>query len=562
MSKLFRELLKSAPVVVGVSLLAASPSFAQETNQAQILDELNSYSQEVPGINENYDASNDPMSQVTSVSQLRDVSPGDWAFEALRNLVERYGCIAGYPDRTFRGNQPLTRYEFAAGLNACLQQIERLIAAGGNRGGSGMSEEEMQQMQRLTQEFQAELATIGARVDNLEARVGVVEKQQFSTTTKLKGEVIFSAGGVFGDERSDKAPGNGEPLDDNITLSNRVRLNFDTSFTGKDLLRTRLSAGNIPNLANASGTDMASLGYAGLTNNDVQIEDLYYRFPLGKKVNVWVGTQGLDLDDIFNVHNDKFADSGTGALSRFNRYNPAVYRSTQGAGLGAKYKFNDNVALSALYLAGSNASNPNSENGLFDGAYSAGAQLDVNLGKAFDLGVTYVHSYQPGSSVNLSGSTGSQLAKDPFGGLGTSAHRIGLSGQWRPNEKISLGAFGGYVNANAEESGKTDVGLVNSGDKADIWTWGANIALLDFGGEGNVLGIAGGMAPKLTGSDIVNGGNEVKNEGNGYIVEAHYRWQVNDNIQITPGAYVIFEPNHVDGASEIFVGTLRTTFKF
>lgn len=37
------------------------------------------------------------MSQVTSVSQLSDVQPTDWAFQALQSLVERYGCIAGYP---------------------------------------------------------------------------------------------------------------------------------------------------------------------------------------------------------------------------------------------------------------------------------------------------------------------------------------------------------------------------------------------------------------------------------------------------------------------------------
>jgi hypothetical protein len=60
---------------------------------------------------------------VTSVSQLSDVRPTDWAFTALQSLVERYGCIAGYPDRTFRGNQATSRYEFAAGLNACLDKI-------------------------------------------------------------------------------------------------------------------------------------------------------------------------------------------------------------------------------------------------------------------------------------------------------------------------------------------------------------------------------------------------------------------------------------------------------
>ena len=61
--------------------------------------------------------------QVTSVTQLSDVQPTDWAFQALQSLVERYGCIAGYPDSTYRGNRTMTRYEFAAGLNACLDRI-------------------------------------------------------------------------------------------------------------------------------------------------------------------------------------------------------------------------------------------------------------------------------------------------------------------------------------------------------------------------------------------------------------------------------------------------------
>ncbi len=69
------------------------------------------------------------MEQVTSVSQLTDVKPTDWAFQALKSLVERYGCIVWYPDKTYRGNRALTRWEFAAGLNACLDKIQELIAA-------------------------------------------------------------------------------------------------------------------------------------------------------------------------------------------------------------------------------------------------------------------------------------------------------------------------------------------------------------------------------------------------------------------------------------------------
>jgi hypothetical protein len=70
------------------------------------------------------------LAQVTSISQFRDVSPNVWAFEALRNLVDEYGCIEGYPDGSYRGDRALTRYEFAAGMNACLEAFERRLLEG------------------------------------------------------------------------------------------------------------------------------------------------------------------------------------------------------------------------------------------------------------------------------------------------------------------------------------------------------------------------------------------------------------------------------------------------
>ena len=154
-------------------------------------------------------------SQITNVQQLRDVSPTDWAYEALRSLVDRYSdarslapdgvlkdtpsdnaggshrCISGFPNQTYRGNQPLSRYEFAAGLNSCLNQIERLIASTGS-----VSQSDLDTVQRLSQEFEAELATIGGRVDSLESQVAVLEDNQFSTTTKFSGNLFFNATGA------------------------------------------------------------------------------------------------------------------------------------------------------------------------------------------------------------------------------------------------------------------------------------------------------------------------------------------------------------------------------
>ncbi|MHC5728428.1 MAG: iron uptake porin, partial [Nostoc sp.] len=117
---------------------------AQKTDDNNILEKVNRYTSE--GENQN------SLSQVTSVSQFSDVQPTDWAFQALQSLVERYGCIAGYPDSTYRGNRALTRYEFAAGLNACLNRVNELIATST----AGLvSKQDLTTLQRLQEEFSA-----------------------------------------------------------------------------------------------------------------------------------------------------------------------------------------------------------------------------------------------------------------------------------------------------------------------------------------------------------------------------------------------------------------------
>jgi hypothetical protein len=63
------------------------------------------------------------MAQVTSVSQLKDVQPTEWSYQAISSLISRYGCVAGYPDQTFKAGQPATRAELAALVNSCIDRI-------------------------------------------------------------------------------------------------------------------------------------------------------------------------------------------------------------------------------------------------------------------------------------------------------------------------------------------------------------------------------------------------------------------------------------------------------
>ncbi|MCT0218028.1 iron uptake porin, partial [Synechococcus sp. CS-1329] len=140
------------PVVLGlISPLAAT---AAELN----LDGINQYAKS---------AGDHSQDQVTSITQFSDVQPTEWAYQALSNLIERYGCVAGYPDGTFRGSKPLSRWEAAALLNACLDRITEVT----------------DELRRLLKEFEKELAILRGRVDNLEAKVGELEANQFSTTT-------------------------------------------------------------------------------------------------------------------------------------------------------------------------------------------------------------------------------------------------------------------------------------------------------------------------------------------------------------------------------------------
>ena len=175
--------------------------------------------------------------QVTSVTQFSDVYPTDWAYQALANLVETYGCVAGYPNGTFRGNRAMTRYEAAALLNACLDRVTEVT----------------DELRRLMAEFETELAILKGRVDGLEARVGELEATQFSTTTKLKGVDRLGFRWCDFDGHSDDF----DQVQRYLTLNYDLRLALKTSFTGKDMLYTRLRSGNF-NILSSNGRPVRS----------------------------------------------------------------------------------------------------------------------------------------------------------------------------------------------------------------------------------------------------------------------------------------------------------------
>ncbi|MBD2483093.1 iron uptake porin [Planktothrix sp. FACHB-1365] len=522
--------------------LDAAPQADTVTN-AEVMQQLNQYGREGRGSKR--------QAQVTSVSQLSDVEPTAWAFQALQSLVERYGCIAGYPDGTFKGNRALTRFEFAAGVNACLERINELINASTK---DLVTREDLAKLQRLMEEFAAELASLRGRVAVLEARSAELEANQFSTTTKLRGEAVFWAGEGEGNRASRNVVGQFADDSDDPTqayLGYRARLNFDTSFTGQDLLRTRLQAQSIPTLSDYDlfNTLMARTAIDGSSNN-VTLDNLTYRFPFSEgKGLVWIGAKGLALDDIQDVLTP-FGDDASGAISRFGRFNPTTFQGPSGTGLGVEYAFSHSFKANVGYMADDAfASSASEGKGLFNGNYSAMAQLVFAPMSNLALSLDYNHRYFSNDNVYVTGGTGSWIANKPFGENATTTDNLGFQMNWRVARSFSIGGWFGATWADQKRGGNADATIIN---------WAAVLGFPDLLREGDSGALIVGMPPKVTSHDI----SALEDEDTSIHIEGFYRFPFSEYVSITPGFYVVTNPDHNSNNDTIFVGTLRTTFRF
>jgi hypothetical protein len=484
----------------------------------------------------------DGLAQVTSVSQLADVQPTDWAFQALQSLVERYGCIAGYPDGTFKGHRPLTRYEFAAGLNACLDRLNDLITSAAD---PLARRADLEKLQALQEAFAAELASLRGSVAALETRTAALAANQFSPATKLQAEAMFALADVWGEEQA-----GGEDLDDNATFAYWVRLNFNTSFTGKDELRVRFQSNNIvPIDGDVTGTSMTRLGFDGNSNNQLRLGDLYYRFPLGDRTRAWLIANGHGTDGITDPLNVFLRSDSSGALSRFGRFS-SIYRGVRGPGVGIQHRFNSHWSADLAYRA-PRGSNPTDEAGLFNGSYGILGQILYQPSATTSIGVTFTHTYFDEADVNITDNIGSAFAQRPFDRVDTQANSYGLIGSVQFSPRLNLSGWVAYTDAQAKAGS-------DRGAHADIWTWAVTLAFPDLFKEGNVGGLVVGMPPKATHNDL----NSREDRDTSLHLEALYRHRLTDNIAITPGIIAIINPEHDADNSTQVVGVIRTTFAF
>ncbi len=500
----------------------------------------------------------DSMQQITNVSQLLDVSPGDWAYESLRSLVERYGCALGYPDQTWRGDRALNRYEFAAGLNACMVQLERLISE--NR---ALVQEDLATLQVLARDFSTELAALGTRVDNLEARTSFLEDHQFSTTSKLVGSLRVQANNYFS--------GDGDPQ---ASMQYNLFLATLTSFTGRDVLVSGLG------MTNTSFADLASTNNgrevgstregasdttdSGDTGNSARLITLQYLFPVGDRMTVNViAANRFRFDSTSIAQFLPYYRLGNGPTSTFGAA-PPIYLVGGGTGVNLNYKLLESTSLNLSYIA-TFANEPDTGKGLFGSDYVAVAQINYNPTRDLFLQFLYQKGYfgpgnfgfNNGQTFRGNGFVGTGLSNrfDDAGVLLDQASAVSsnaylLGGYYTISPKVVIGGWANLINAR----------LLGKGD-ANIWTYSVQAAFPDLFKEGNQGGLVLGMEPTLTGfrSDLPRA--SFKNDTSLHI-EAYYRYQITNNLSITPSIIWITAPNQDADNKDIVVGGIRTTFDF
>jgi hypothetical protein len=449
--------------------------------------------------------------QITSITQLSDVQPTDWAYQALNNLVDRYGCVAGYPNGTYGGGRAMTRYEAAALLNACLDRVTEVT----------------DELQRLMDEFRSELTVLKGRVDGLETKVGKLEATQFSTTTKLKGEVNFMLGGVP-DLKTNKGVDVG-----NTAFNYDLRLNFDTSFTGKDLLRTRLRSGNFNSDPFGSSSSLFKLDKAEGTSNQVTIDRLYYQFPVSKSLTLTAGALVRNTEMVWvpSAYKsdilDFFAVAGV----------PGVYNKATGAGFGAQWKQPTKKGQGG-FVAGLNyvaQNGDDSDTGVFndDGALNLLAQVGY---RAPQWGVAVGYRYgtegtRPRAYNGLLGANGTLAA-------GQESNSVAVNAYWQPTESGFVPSVSAGYGYNA----------VSGGSDYNTDSWFVGLQWADVFAKGNAAGIAYGAAPS---SDVEDA----------QLLEIFYKFRVSDNISITPALFYVTNNQRFDDSSK-WGGVIQTKFTF
>ena len=484
------------------------------------------------------------QAQIPSVKSLRDVEPTDWAYEALRSLIEKYDLVTGYSDSTFRGNRPLTRFEFAALLNEALNRLSELS----NSGDMGFDDVTVTTTEQLIQKFSSELAIIQGRTDGLEARVADLEATQFSTTTKFTGQVIFAAnaGSFEGDRIIAPRGATIAESDPQATFIYRAVLFFNSSFKGTDQLQIRLVTGSAGTRDNASGLLEPNFG-SNLDytiqgrDNQISLARAFYQFSPIENLNLVVGpvVNVADYIDNNSLIGASFRSFSTLAFA--NNY--VLFPRPLGGGAIAEWNPKGGAFhLRAGYTAGDGDGSLPGNDRLFGGGGTEDVRLFPAGGGGAEGGL-FDDPRQGAVEVEYSPTDDLGIRLHYVAGelFGSDFQGVGVNFEW--SILPQLGIFGRY---GYSDYPNTTIGDINPN------YWLAGLSFADLLVEGSLSGIA--VAQPFIESAA---GNATQTN-----FEIFYNYPIKDGITISPILQTIFDAGNQSSNGTIYSGTLRGVFSF
>lgn len=532
---------------------------------------------------------------ITRVNELSDVKKADWAYTVLKELVEKYDVVEGYPDKTFKGNNTASRYELAAALNAAIKAMGKQFA---RLGAEKADKEDLAKVAKLQQELAAELMALQARTDALEARATRIEAKNDEQDNRL---AVMEKLRVYGDA---SLGGNADMLkggenQDGISAIGRTRINVDYDVVedkggdvvGAGVLHSRLVAAfgrNAP-IGAVSGENSRNT-FSGISR--IAADASLYNQGIGSNSFLGRTIGGSNLRATTYIESAYYSQILKAKLSKNDDYKTTF---TTSAGLipwrdiffQSPYQGNENTQFQNCALINNSAIFQDNVNPRFAVVMKQGLGENTDFSLKGDVSSINISDVIDGIGFTFEGDLGYKIAKlnnlsgNVLAGYSVShmSNASTANGFYiGANQEIYKGAgiFGSYALNNTAEVAAIASSLQNSSGRVYMypsanlygikqsWVLGSEIPVkalpdkLTYGKrQRDAMGIA--YAQLAPNSKLANVPSAVSSEK---LMEMYYRAQLTEGFAIIPSMQLIFNrAGEKSNTSDVILG-LRSSFAF
>ena len=373
-------------------------------------------------------------------------------------------------------------------------------------------------------ETNEDIAVLKGRVDGLQARQENFEAGSFSDTTTMDGKAVFQLGAV------EQAEGG---LSEGLAAAYMYQINLNTSFTGDDNLYVRIKSGNASQWMDSKtyGTYLSS---ANGNNDSLEVDKLWYTFPIGDNVTAWVGPKIENYymhgttPSIYKPVTKQFTLGG----------NAAAYGASTDSGVGLAYNADNGFAISSNVVSKQNETT----NGFLTNEARTSWATQIGYTKP-QYAVSAIVNMKYNGWYDDYFSTALGVSSRGYGSTNLNSTNIGLRAWWRPVEsgtatpEVTLGYDTSEIDNATAGSDSTNA-------------WFAGFTWKDMFNADDRIGVAFGQ-PQTLESETVDP----------FAYELYYSYKLNDSVTVTPAVFGGTDRNGTAGR-DISGAVLETTFKF